>query len=419
MIKMLISKTKNKEIIIAIIDGQHICELDVYIKNKEHNKNNIYKGIISKIEPSLNAVFVDYGEKRHGFLQNKKIYSKYCNKKYNLNNDIYIKNNIYKGKEIIVQIYKEEHENKCAKLTTFITLCGNYLVLMPNNPKIIGISRKIERKERDKIKSKISNINLPNNMGLIVRTSGIGISSIDLKYDLSLITKNWKSIKNIYNNVKAPCLIYKEKNIINNYFRNYLKYDIKEVILDNNKLLNFLKSNSLFFKKKVNKNNIKFYKNKKHIFHYYQIDNQIESIFKRKIKLPSGGSIIIDNNESLTSIDINSFKSKKGLGIEETSFNTNIEASYEIFRQIKFRDINGLIIIDFINMKNYKNKNILENFFKKLFKNDNAKINFSKISNFYILELSRQKLNKSINIFKYQTCKKCGGYGIQRNKFIV
>ncbi|MFI4853332.1 MAG: Rne/Rng family ribonuclease [Candidatus Makana argininalis] len=418
MIKMLISTTKNKEIIIAVIDGQHICELDIYIENKKQKKNNIYKGIISKIEPSLNAVFVDYGEKRHGFLQNKKIYNKYYNKKYNLNREIDINKNIYKGQEIIVQIYKEENENKCAKLTTFITLCGNYLILMPYNPKIIGISHKISRKERDKIKSKIANINLPNSMGIIVRTSGIGISSIDFKYDLDFITKNWKSIKNTYNNVKSPFLIYKENNIINNYFRNYLKYDIKEVILDNNKLLNFLKKNSLFFKKKINNANIKFFNNKKHIFNYYQIANQIESIFKRKIKLPSGGSIIIENNESLTTIDVNSFKSKNGLDIEETSFNTNIEASYEIFRQIKFRNINGLIIIDFINMKNYENKNILEMFFKKLFKNDNAKINFSKISNFYILELSRQKLSKSINIFKYKTCNKCGGYGIIRNKYI-
>ncbi|MFI4847010.1 MAG: Rne/Rng family ribonuclease [Candidatus Makana argininalis] len=413
---MLISKNKNKEIIIAIINGQHLCELDIYIKNIKQKKNNIYKGIISKIEPSLNAVFVNYGEKRLGFLQNKNINNKYYNKKYYLNNNNSIKNNIYEGKEIMVQIYKEENEHKCAKLTTFITLSGNYLLLIPNNPKIIGISRKIKGKDRDKIKSEISNINLPNDMGIIVRTSGKGISYMDFKHDLYFTIKNWKSIKKSFNKVKSPFLIYRANNIINNYFRNYLNYDIKEIILDDNKLLLFLKKNSFFFKKKIDKKKIIFFKNKKHMFNYYQIDNQIESIFKRKIKLPSGGSIIIEKNESLTSIDINSFKYKKGLNIEETSYNTNIEASYEIFRQIKFRNINGLIIIDFINMKNFKNKNILEIFFKKLFKKDNAKINFSKISSFYILELTRQKLNKCINMFKYNTCKKCGGYGIIRNK---
>ncbi|MFI4847278.1 MAG: Rne/Rng family ribonuclease [Candidatus Makana argininalis] len=416
MIKILISKIKKKEIIIAVIDGQHLCELDIYITNKKQKKFNIYKGIISKIEPSLNAVFVDYGDERHGFLQNKHICNEYCDKKYNLNNNN-IKNNIYVGQEIIVQIYQEENENKCAKLTTFINLYGNYLILIPNNPKILGISRKIEGLDRKKIKSKITNINLPKNMGIIVRTSGIGKSSIDLKYDISFINKNWKLIKNTYNNVKAPFLLYKENNIINNYFRNYLKYDIKEIILDNSKLLKFLKKNSLFFKEKFCKKNIKLFNNKQNIFSYYQIDNQIESIFKRKIKLPSGGSIIIENHESLTSIDVNSFKSKQGLNIKETSFNTNIEAAYEIFRQIIFRNINGLIIIDFINMNNFKNKNILEKFFKKLFKKDSAKIYFTKISRFYILELSRQRLNKSINIFNYQTCKKCGGYGVIRKNF--
>ncbi|MFI4819072.1 MAG: Rne/Rng family ribonuclease [Enterobacterales bacterium] len=415
MIKMLISNIKKKEIIIAIIDGQHLCELDIYIKCKKQKKFNIYKGIISKIEPSLNAVFVNYGDKRHGFLQNKKISDIYFNKKYNLHNNINIKNNIYKGQEIIVQIYKEENESKCAKLTTFINLFGSYLVLMPNNPKIIGISRKIEGEDRDKIKSKISYLDLPNGMGIIVRTAGIGKSFIDFKYDLSFIIKNWNLIKNTFNNVKAPFLIYKENNIINNYFRNYLKYNIKEIILDNSKLLKSLKNDSFFFKEKFYKKKIKIFNYKDHIFKYYQIDNQIESIFKRKIKLPSGGSIIIENNESLTSIDVNSFKSNKGLNIKDTAFNTNIESSYEIFRQIRFRDISGLIIIDFIDMKSFKNKNILEKFFKKLFKKDNAIINFSKISRFCILELSRQNLNKYINKFKYNTCKKCGGYGITRN----
>ncbi len=406
MKRMLINATQIEELRIAFVNKQKLYDLKIEnIKNKS-KKLNIYKGKIIKIEPSLNAVFVDYGSFKYGFLPLKEISKEYLKKNNkNINNILYI------GKEILVQINKEERENKCALLTTFICLIGNFLILMPNNPKIKGVSKKIEKNERLKIKKNISLLGIPKKMGFIIRTLGSGKSIKTLKNDLYIKLKNWEYIKNKFKKKKNPGVLYHENNIFLNIFRDSIIKDIDEILIDNIKIYKIIKK----LKNNNYKNKIKFYKGNISLFNYFKIESQIESAFIRKVRLPSGGCIIIDNTEALTSIDINSSKSTKSKNIENTAFNTNLEATEEISRQLRLRDISGLIVIDFIDMYTEKNKKIIEKNLKEKTKNDRAKIKIGYISKFGLLEMSRQRLNPSLKESNYYKCPRCKGNRIIRN----
>ncbi len=406
MKRMLINATQKEELRIALVDGQKLYDLNIENTRYKKKKLNIYKGKITRIEPSLEAVFIDYGSKKNGFLPIKEISEKYLNKK-----EQNIKNILYEGKELIVQIYKDERENKGAALTTFVSLVGNNLILLPNNPKSTGISRRIEGKERDKIKLKLKKINLPSNMGLIIRTSGINKSLETLKLDIQSTLKHWEYIKKIAQKKKAPYLIYQENNIFTRIFRDYLYNDINEIIIDNYKIYEIIVDQMYKLKKIDFIKKIKFYKKDIPLFIYFQIETQIESAFKRKLRLPSGGSITIDITEALTSIDINSSKSTKNKNIENTALNTNLEATEEIARQLRLRDVGGLIVIDFIDMSILKNQKIIENKLKKKIKEDRAKIQIGYISKFGLLEMSRQRLNTSLKESSYYICPRCCGSG--------
>ncbi len=406
MKRMLINATQKEELRIALVDGQKLYDLNIENTKYTQKKLNIYKGKITRIELSLEAVFINYGSKKNGFLPIKEISEKYLNKK-----EKNIKNALYEGKKIIVQIRKEERENKGAVLTTFISLVGSNIILLPDNPKSSGISRKIEGKERNKIKSKLKKIHLPKNMGLIIRTSGIDKSLEKLKSDIELKLKHWEYIKKIAKKKQAPSLIYQENNILIRTFRDYLHNDINEIIIDNYKIYK-LAINKIYELKRNNFiKKIKFYKNNIPLFIYFKIETQIESAFKRKLRLPSGGSITIDITEALTSIDINSSKSTKNKDIENTAFNTNLEATDEIARQLRLRDVGGLIVIDFIDMSILQNQKIIEYKLKKNIKNDRAKIQIGYISKFGLLEMSRQRLNPSLKESSYYMCPRCCGSG--------
>ncbi len=406
MKKILINATQKEELRIALINKKKLFDLNIKNTKYKQKKSNIYKGIISRIEPSLEAVFINYGSKKHGFLPIKEI-----SKEYFLEKNNKTKKKLYKGQELIVQINKDERDNKGAFLTTFITLIGNDLILLPNNPKTNGISKRIEGKNRIKLKSIIKKLNLPKNMGIIIRTSGLGKSLETLNLDLSIKIKYWKYIKKKSNKNKAPFLIHQENNILMRIFRDYLYKDINEIIIDNYKIYKL----SIKYIKKLNKkdfiNKIKFYNKKIPLFSYFKIETQIESAFLKEVKLPSGGSIIIDITEALTSIDINSSKSNKFTNIETTALQTNLEAIEEIIIQLRLRDIGGLIVIDFIDMSLFQNQKIIENKLKKIIKNDKAKIKIGKISKFGLLEMSRQRLNKSLKEISYNICPRCKGSG--------
>ncbi len=412
MKRMLINATQKEELRIALVNKKKLYDLNIENTKNKQNKFNIYKGKITKIEPSLEAVFVDYGYKKNGFLPIKEITKEYFlhkNKKKN-----FLKKSLYKGQELIIQINKDERGKKRALLTTFISLIGSNIILMPNNPKANGISKRIEGKERNKIKSFLKKIKLPKNMGLIIRTAGINKSLKTLQLDLYLKIKHWKYIKKKAKKNNAPFLIHKENDIFIRIFRDYLYQDINEIIIDNYKIYKL----SINYIKKLGKKDfikkIKFYNKDIPLFSYFKIEKQIESAFKRKVTLPSGGSIIIDVNETLTSIDINSSKSTKWKNIETTALNTNLEATEEITKQLRLRNVGGLIVIDFIDMNLNKNKKIIKNKLKKLIKDDRAKIQLGYISKFCLLEMSRQRLNKSLNESSYYICSRCKGSGIIR-----
>ncbi len=411
MKRMLINASHKEELRIALINNKKLYDLN--IENKKYKKkiSNIYKGKISRLEPSLEAVFINYGDIKNGFLPLKEISSKYFKKnKKNIKN---IKN-LYKGQELIIQITKDSIGKKGATLTTFINLIGSYLILMPNKKKKFGISKKIEGKERKNIKIIIKKLKIPKNMGLIIRTAGLGKSIKIFKLELSLILKNWKNIKKKFKKEKNPILIYKQNNIFIKIFRDHLNKDIKEIIIDNYKIYKLSIKNIKLLRKLDFIDKIKFYNKEIPLFSYFKIESQIESAFKRKVKLPSGGSIIIDNTEALISIDINSSKYNKANNIEITAFNTNLEAIKEISKQLILRNLGGLIVIDFIDM-NITNTKIIENKFKKIINKDKAKTKIGYISQFGLLEMSRQRLNLSLKESNYYICPRCKGNGILRN----
>lgn len=410
---MLINATQQEELRVALVDGQKLYDLDIESPGHEQKKANIYKGTITRVEPSLEAAFVDYGADRHGFLPLKEIAKTYFPKDYRYDGRPSIKEVISEGTEVIVQIDKEERGQKGAALTTFVSLAGSYLVLMPNNPRAGGISRRIEGEERTNLKASLNELDIPKGMGLIVRTAGVGKSTEELKWDLGVLVHHWEAISQAAQSKPAPFLIHQESNVIVRAIRDYLRRDVGEILIDDkgifDKALNHISLVRPDFANKV-----KQYQGDVPLFSHYQIETQIESAFQREVRLPSGGSIVIDPTEALTSIDINSSRATKGSDIEETAYNTNLEAADEIARQLRLRDLGGLVVIDFIDMSPVKHQREVENRVKDAVRNDRARIQLGKISRFGLLEMSRQRLRPSLGESAHNVCPRCDGYGTIR-----
>ncbi|AQZ95625.1 ribonuclease E [Halopseudomonas phragmitis] len=409
---MLINATQPEELRVALVDGQRLYDLDIESGAREQKKANIYKGRITRVEPSLEAAFVDFGSERHGFLPLKEISREYFSKQPE--GRINIKDVLKEGQEVIVQVDKEERGNKGAALTTFISLAGRYLVLMPNNPRAGGISRRIEGEERNELREALNSLNVPADMGMIVRTAGLGRSAEELQWDLDYLLQLWEAIKGASAERTAPFLIYQESNVIIRAIRDYLRQDIGEVLIDNEKVkddaLNFISQVMPQYASKV-----KLYEDSVPLFNRFQIESQIETAFEREVKLPSGGSIVIDHTEALVSIDINSARATKGGDIEETALQTNLEAAEEIARQLRLRDIGGLIVIDFIDMTPAKNQRAVEERMRESLEADRARVQVGRISRFGLLEMSRQRLRPSLGETSGIVCPRCNGRGTIRD----
>ncbi|MBH9304738.1 ribonuclease E [Pseudomonas aeruginosa] len=412
MKRMLINATQPEELRVALVDGQRLFDLDIESGAREQKKANIYKGRITRVEPSLEAAFVDFGAERHGFLPLKEISREYFKK--SPEGRINIKEVLSEGQEVIVQVEKEERGNKGAALTTFISLAGRYLVLMPNNPRAGGISRRIEGEERNELREALNGLNAPADMGLIVRTAGLGRSTEELQWDLDYLLQLWSAIKEASGERGAPFLIYQESNVIIRAIRDYLRQDIGEVLIDSidaqEEALNFIRQVMPQYASKV-----KLYQDSVPLFNRFQIESQIETAFQREVKLPSGGSIVIDPTEALVSIDINSARATKGGDIEETALQTNLEAAEEIARQLRLRDIGGLIVIDFIDMTPAKNQRAVEERVREALEADRARVQVGRISRFGLLEMSRQRLRPSLGATSGIVCPRCNGQGIIRD----
>lgn len=415
MKRMLINATHHEELRVALVDGQRLFDLDIESSSREQKKSNIYKGRITRIEPSLEAAFVDYGADRHGFLPLKEIAREYFKKSpAQIEGKVNIKEVLDEGTEVIVQVDKEERGNKGAALTSFITLAGRYLVLMPNNARAGGISRRIEGDERIQLKDAMADVNVPKQMGVIVRTAGIGRSTEELQWDLDYLIQFWEAITGAAESRKAPFLIYQESNVIIRAVRDYLRQDISEVLIDSPQVhedvLNFVRAVMPSFESKI-----KLYQDDIPLFSRYQIEAQIETAFQREVKLPSGGSIVIDPTEALVSIDINSSRATKGGDIEETALQTNLEAADEIARQLRLRDMGGLVVIDFIDMTPNKNQREVEQRMRQALELDRARVQVGKISRFGLLEMSRQRLRPSLGETRSEVCPRCNGQGSIRS----
>ncbi len=414
MKRMLINATQKEELRVALVDGQRLFDLDIESPGHESKKANIYKGRITRIEPSLEAAFVDYGAERHGFLPLKEIAREYFPAGYSYQGRPSIKEVLKEGQEVIIQVEKEERGNKGAALTTFISLAGSYLVLMPNNPRAGGISRRIEGDERTQLKAALSTLELPQGMGLIVRTAGVGKSAEELEWDLNVLLNHWGAIKGAADSNAAPFLIHQESNVIVRAIRDYLRRDIGEILIDSNTIYERALSHIKLVRPDFI-NRVKKYEGEVPLFSHYQIESQIESAFQREVRLPSGGSIVIDPTEALTSIDINSARSTKGGDIEETALNTNLEAADEIARQLRLRDLGGLVVIDFIDMTPVRHQREVENRLREAVRLDRARVQIGRISRFGLLEMSRQRLSPSLAEASHHICPRCGGTGVVRD----
>jgi len=415
MKRMLINATQPEELRVAIVDGQKLFNLDIEVPGRELKKANIYKGRITRVEPSLEAAFVDYGAERHGFLPMKEIARSYFSEQSQESGKRpSIRDAIKEGQEVVVQVEKEERGNKGAALTTFLSLAGRYLVLMPNNPRAGGVSRRIEGQDRSELREAMSALEIPEGMGLIVRTAGIGKNHEELQWDLDYLLQLWKAIEQSAGSRPAPFLIYQESNVIIRSIRDHLRADIGEILIDDESTFN----QAMQFIRQVMPNNerkLKRYEDQVPLFSRYQIESQIESAFQREVRLPSGGSIVIDHTEALTSIDINSSRATKGSDIEETALNTNLEAAVEIARQLRLRDLGGLFVIDFIDMTPSRNQREVENRLKEAMKEDRARVQIGRISRFGLLEMSRQRIRPSLGDSSHQVCPRCDGHGYIRS----
>jgi len=412
MKRMLINATQPEELRVALVDGQRLYDLDIESGAREQKKANIYRGKITRVEPSLEAAFVDFGAERHGFLPLKEISREYFVK--DVSGRPSIKEVLKEGQEVIVQVDKEERGNKGAALTTFISLAGRFLVLMPNNPRAGGISRRIEGDERSQLKDAMGQLTVPDKMGLIVRTAGIGRSPEELQWDLDYLVQVWESITTEAGKRAAPFLIYRESNVIIRAMRDYLRQDIGEVLIDSPEIhaeaLAFIRQVMPSYQQKI-----KLYADEVPLFSRFQIESQIETAYQREVKLPSGGSIVIDHTEALVSIDINSARATRGSDIEETALQTNSEAADEIARQLRLRDIGGLVVIDFIDMGPARNQREVENRMRDALKLDRARVQIGRISRFGLMEMSRQRLRPSLGETSGVVCPRCNGQGTIRD----
>jgi len=408
MKRMLFNATQPEELRVAIVDGQKLIDLDIETVGKEQRKSNIYKASITRIEPSLEACFVEYGGSRHGFLPFKEISQQYY--RPGSGNRPSIKEALREGQELLVQVEKDERGNKGAALTTYISLAGRYIVLMPNNPSGGGVSRRIEGEERDELREVLAHVEVPQGMSIIARTAGIGRSQEELQWDLDYLKQLWDAIEGAAESEKAPSLIYLESSLVVRAIRDYFNPEIGEILIDTEDVY----QQALAFMSTVmpsNVNRIKRYVDDVPLFSRFQIEHQIESAHAREVRLPSGGAIVIDHTEALTAIDINSARATKGSDIEATAFNTNLEAAEEIARQLRLRDLGGLIVIDFIDMENSRNQRDVENRLRDSLRYDRARVQTAKISRFGLLELSRQRLAPSLSESNYITCPRCSGIG--------
>lgn len=411
MKRMLINATHPEEVRVAIIDGQKLFDFDIEVRGREQKKGNIYKGRISRLEASLDAAFIEYGGGRHGFLPMKEIArSFYTPAAQEKGGRLNLKEALREGQSILVQIDKEERGTKGAALTTYISLAGRYLVLMPNNPKAGGVSRRIEGSDREELREAMDQLTLPEGMGTIVRTAGLGRTAEELQWDLDYLLKLWEAIEQSWKERPAPTLIYQESNVIIRAIRDYLRNDVAEILVDDPATYEL----GCNFMRQVMPQNIKkvrLYQDDVPLFNRYQIEQQIETAFQREVRLPSGGAIVIDHGEALTSVDVNSGRATQGSDIEETALRTNLEAADEIARQLRLRDLGGLMVIDFIDMNPQRNQREVENRLRDALKQDRARVQIGRISRFGLLEMSRQRLKPSLQEFSHIACPRCKGQG--------
>ena len=413
MKRMLINATQAEELRVAIVDGQTLYDIDIEQPSKEQKKSNIYKGRITRLEPSLEAAFVDYGADRHGFLPLKEISRDYFQAGVD-HNKAGIRELLKEGQEVVVQVDKDERGNKGAALTTFISLAGRYMVLMPNSPTAGGVSRRIEGDDRAELKKAMDALAIPDDMGVIIRTAGVGRDAEELQWDLDYLLSVWKAIAEAALTKPAPFLIYQESRLIVRALRDYLRSDVGEILVDTDELYETARE----FMQQVMPHNLrklKPYKDDIPLFNRFQIESQIEGAYERNVRLPSGGSIVVDQTEALTAIDVNSARATKGGDIEETAFHTNMEAAEEVARQLRLRDLGGLVVIDFIDMSSNKHQREVENKLQNALKYDRARVQIGRISRFGLLEMSRQRLRPSLGESSQIVCPRCEGHGRMRS----
>lgn len=411
MKRMLFNATQAEELRVAIVDGQNLLDLDIETLGKEQRKGNIYKGIITRIEPSLEACFVDYGIDRHGFLPFKEVSRSYF-QDYE-GGRARIQDVLKEGMEVIVQVEKDERGNKGAALTTFISLAGRYLVLMPNNPRGGGVSRRIEGEERQELKAAMAELDIPNGMSIIARTAGIGRSAEELEWDLNYLKQLWQAIEEAGKAHHDPYLLFMESSLLIRAIRDYFRPDIGEILVDNQEVYDQV-AEFMSYVMPGNIGRLKLYEDHTPLFSRFQIEHQIESAFSRSVSLPSGGAIVIDHTEALVSIDVNSARATRGADIEDTAFKTNMEAAEEVARQMRLRDLGGLVVIDFIDMENPKHQRDVENVLRDALKKDRARVQMGKLSRFGLLELSRQRLKPALGESSHVACPRCAGTGVIR-----
>jgi ribonuclease E len=411
---MLFNATQAEELRVAIVDGQKLIDLDIESAGKEQRKSNIYKGVITRVEPSLEAAFVDYGAERHGFLPFKEIAKQFMVNEGGEFGRSKMATHLKVGQEMIVQVDKDERGNKGAALTTYVSLAGRYLVLMPNNPRGGGVSRRIEGEDRNELREVMDQLQVPEGMSLIARTAGIGRTLEEMQWDLNYLLQLWRAIETAAAEEKGPCLIYLESSLVVRAIRDLFQPDIGEILVDTP----HIHEQALAFMSTVmpaNVNKVKLYRDDVPLFSRFQIEHQIESAYRRDVTLPSGGAIVIDHTEALVSVDVNSARATRGHDIEQTAFNTNLEAADEIARQLRLRDLGGLIVIDFIDMESAKNQREVENRLRDALRHDRARVQVGKISRFGLLELSRQRLQPSLEETTHSACPRCHGTGFIRD----
>src|SRR5471030_1562418 len=419
MKRMLFNATQAEELRVAIVDGQKLVDLDIESAGKEQRKSNIYKGVITRVEPSLEAVFIDYGAERHGFLPFKEIAKQFMVNDGAEFGRSKMATHLRERQELIVQVEKDERGNKGAALTTFISLAGRYLVLMPNNPRGGGVSRRVEGEDRDELRALIDQLEVTQGMSVIARTAGIGRTIEELKWDMGYLMQLWSAIEQAANDrtpgedgryKPKPFLIYLESSLVIRAIRDYFQPDIGEILIDTEEIFEQAQA----FMQTVmpgNVHKVKLYRDDVPLFSRFQIEHQIESAFSRQVSLPSGGAVVIDHTEALVSIDVNSARATKGHDIEETALRTNLEAADEVARQLRLRDLGGLIVVDFIDMESAKNQREVENVFRDALRHDRARVQIGKISRFGMMELSRQRLQPSLEETTHSPCPRCHGTG--------